>query len=61
MIILYDQKVTARKRDTLHNRVAKTLLMFEEVEGKLNKYRLKTKVAIEKVCIALCRLSIKNI
>ena len=55
MIILYDQKVAARKRNTLHNRVAKTLLMFEEVEGKLNKYTLKTKIAIEKRCGAILK------
>lgn len=55
MIILYDQKVAARKRNTLHSRVAKTLLMFEEVEGKLNKYRLKTKASIEKRCDAVLK------
>jgi len=55
MIILYDQKVAARKRNTRHNRIVKTLLMFEEVEGKLNKYRLKTEAAIEKRCDAVLK------
>lgn len=55
MIILYDQKVAARKRNTLHNRIAKTLLVFEEIEGKLNKYRLKTEAAIKKRCDAILK------
>jgi transposase len=39
MIILYDQNVAARKRNSLHGRVAKTKSVFEEVQGKLNKYK----------------------
>jgi len=50
MIILYDQKVAARKRNTLHNRLAKALSTFQKVEGKLNRYSLKTASAIEKCC-----------
>ena len=55
MIILYDQKVAVRKRNTRHNRVVKMLLMFEKVEGKFNKYRLKTEAAIEKRCDAILK------
>jgi len=47
MIILYDQKVAARKRNSLHARIDKTRSIFEELQGKLNKYKLKTEAAIE--------------
>ena len=50
MIILYDQKVAARKRNSLHERVKKTQVAFETIQGKLNKYKLKTESAIEKRC-----------
>ena len=53
MIILYDQKVAARKRNSLHARINKTQLMFEEFQGKLNKYKLKTESAIQKRCDAI--------
>ena len=53
MIILYDHNVAARKRNSLHERVSKTKSMFEELQGKLNKYKLKTYEAIEQRCDAL--------
>ncbi len=50
MIILYDQKVAARKRNSLRARVAKTQSTIKELQGKLNKYKLKTETAIEQRC-----------
>lgn len=55
MIILYDQKVAARKRNALNARVAKTQSLFEELQGKLNKYNLKTEADIEKRCAAILK------
>jgi transposase len=55
MIILYDQKVASRKRNSLHGRVAKTKSAFEELQGKLNKYKLKTYAAIEQRCNAILK------
>jgi transposase len=55
MIILYDQKVAARKRNALHARVAKTQSIIEELQGKLNKYKLKTKTAIGQHCDAILK------
>jgi transposase len=55
MIVLYDQKVAARKRNTLHARIAKTQSLFEELQGKLNKYKLKTESAIEQRCDAIVK------
>jgi len=55
MIILYDQKVAARKRNALHARTDKTQLLFEELQGKLNKYKLKTESAIQKHCDAILK------
>jgi len=55
MIILYDQKVAARKRNTLHTRIVKTQSLFEELQGKLNKYKLKTKSTIEQRCDAILK------
>jgi transposase len=55
MIILYDQKVAARKRNALNARVAKTQSLFEELQGKLNKYSLKTEADIEKRCAAILK------
>ncbi len=53
MIILYDQKVAARKRNALHARISKTQSIFNELHGKLNKYKLKTEQAIEQRCDAI--------
>lgn len=47
---LYDQKVAARKRNALHARIDKTQLLLEELQGQLNKYKLKTESAIQKRC-----------
>jgi transposase len=50
MIVLYDQSLFKRKRKTLENRVEKTKAAFDELTGKLNKYQLKTRQAIETAC-----------
>jgi transposase len=50
MIVLYDQALFARKRKTLENRVEKTKAAFEELKSRINKYRLKTREAIEAAC-----------
>lgn len=50
MIILYDHGLSARKRKTIDNRIAKTRTKFDEISNKLNKYNLKTKENIEKAC-----------
>lgn len=55
MIILYDQKVAARKRKSLNNRVSNTQSTFEEIRKKLNKYKLKTELAIEQRCDAILK------
>jgi len=55
MIILYDQKVAARKRNALLARVAKTQLIIDALQEKLNKYKLKTETAIEQRCDAILK------
>jgi transposase len=50
MIILFDHGLFARKKHSLENRVEKTRKAFVELEQKLNKYKLKTRIAIEKAC-----------
>ena len=53
MLILYDQKVCARKQQTLTQRLERTQAAFKAQEAKLNRYRLKTSAAIEKACQAI--------
>ncbi len=55
MIILFDHGVAARKRHTLENRVEKTKTAFDKLNGKLNKYNLKTEDAINKACLAILK------
>ena len=55
MIILFDHGLRARKSRTLQNRVDKTTAAFEELCGKLNRYRLKTREAIDKACAAILK------
>jgi transposase len=50
MIIIYDPGLFARKRRTLDNRIEKTKAAFKELEGRLNKYNLKTDEAIRSAC-----------
>ena len=50
MIILFDHGLCARKQKTLKNRILKTQKAFEQLSGKLNRYKLKTHDAIGKAC-----------
>lgn len=55
MIILYDHGVAERKRRSLDNRVEKTNEAFRELSGKLNKYKLKTRKAIDDACQSILK------
>jgi transposase len=55
MIILFDHGVAARKRHTLENRIEKTRTAFDKLNGKLNKYNLKTEDAINEACLAILK------
>jgi len=55
MIILFDHGVAARKRHTLENRIEKTRTAFDELNGKLSKYNLKSKEAIDGACLAILK------
>ncbi len=48
MIILYDHGLFARKSGTLQNRIEKTEEEFENLNQRLNKYRLKKHEEIDK-------------
>lgn len=53
MLIMYDSKLFARKRQHLTQRLDHTKAAFKEQATKLNRYRLKTHDAIEKACQAI--------
>ena len=53
MIILFDHGLCARKQKTLKNRIRKTQKAFEQLSGKLNRYKLKTHDAIGQACSAI--------
>jgi transposase len=55
MIILFDHGLCARKQKNLRNRINKTQTAFEQISGKLNRYKLKTYDAIEKACSAILK------
>jgi transposase len=55
MIILFDHGVAARWRHSLENRIEKTRAAFGELNGKLNKYNLKTKDGINEACLAILK------
>ena len=55
MIILFDHGLCARKRNTLQNRVDRTLDSFQQMAPKLNRYKLKTYEAIDKACAAILK------
>ncbi len=55
MIILFDHGVAAGKRHSLNNRVGKTKTAFEELSGKLNKYKFKSEIAIKNACLAILK------
>ena len=55
MIILFDHGLFARKQKTLQNRIDKTQKAFEQIAGKLNRYKLKSYDAIDKACSAILK------
>jgi len=55
MIILFDHGLCARKKKTLQNRIDKTRRAFNELDSKINRYRLKTEQSIEKACKAILK------
>lgn len=55
MIIIFDHGLFKQKRTTLENRVRKTEEAFSELSKKLNAYKLKTREAIEKACLAILK------
>lgn len=55
MIILFDHGLCARKQKTLQNRINRTQTAFEQISGKLNRYKLKTYDAIDKACSAILK------
>ena len=55
MIILFDHGLCARKKKTMKNRVDRTFDDFQALAGKLNRYKLKTKKAIDSKCAAILK------
>jgi transposase len=55
MVIIFDHGLFKQKRTTLENRVRKTKEAFSELSKKLNAYKLKTREAIEKACLAILK------
>jgi transposase len=55
MIILFDHGLLARKQKTLQNRIHKTQKAFEQIAGKLNRYKLRSYDAIDKACSAILK------
>ena len=55
MIILFDHGLCARKQKNLQNRINRTQTAFEQISGKLNRYKLKSYDAIDKACLAILK------
>jgi transposase len=55
MIILFDHGLLVRKQKTLQTRIHKTQKAFEQISGKLNRYKLKSYDAIDKACSAILK------
>jgi transposase len=55
MIILYDHGVAHIKRKALGDRIAKTRKAFAELDGRINKRRLKSPENIGKACAAILK------
>jgi transposase len=53
MIIIFDHGLLAIKKRTLNKRIEKTKAAFDELKGKLNKYKLNTKPAIDEACLSI--------
>lgn len=55
MIILFDHGLRAIKQNALQNRVQKTRDDFQELSGKLNRYKLKSREQIDAACAAILK------
>jgi transposase len=55
MIVLFDHGLCARKKKTIQNRVDRTFEAFQALSGKLNRYKLKTREAIDKKCVGILK------
>ena len=55
MIILFDHGLRALKQKALQNRVQKTHENFQELSGKLNRYKLKSQEQIDAACAAILK------
>jgi len=55
MIILFDHGLCAIKQKALQNRVDKTRNDFQELSGKLNRYKLKSQEQIDAACAAILK------
>jgi transposase len=55
MIILFDHGLRAIKQNALQNRVQKTRDGFQELSGKLNRYKLKSREQIDAACAAVLK------
>jgi transposase len=55
MIILFDHGLCNRKQKTLQNRIHKTQTAFEQIAGRLNRYKLKSYDAIDKACSTILK------
>ena len=53
MVIIFDHGLLKIKKKSLESRKDKTRLAFEQLGGKLNKYKLKEEHAIENACEAI--------
>jgi transposase len=55
MIILFDHGLCARKRKTIDARIDQSKAQFQELATKLNRYKLKTRQAIEQACAQILK------
>ncbi len=55
MIILFDHGLRAIRQKALQNRIQKTRDAFEELTGKLNRYKLKSREQIDAACAAILK------
>jgi transposase len=55
MIILFDHGLRTIKQKALQNRVDKTRDDFQELSGKLNRYKLKSQKQIDAACAAILK------
>ena len=55
MVIIFDHGLLKIKKKSLESRKDKTRLAFEQLGGKLNKYKLKEEHAIENACEAILK------